>query len=146
MDDEACLSGGLMDTTASMLQPTLTQRLFPLGVDVADAGARQGLLTSCEFPLLLEASQASSTGPGLALEPWSLPLASRLPCSAAHHPRPLRQRQPLAQPRLRGLQNSLCQMQPSAPPAALPTAGYCPLLFGQTGSASTRILPDLAST
>ena len=66
MDDEACLSGGLMDTTASMLQPTLTQRLFPLGVDVADAGARQGLLTSCEFPLLLEASQARSTGPGLA--------------------------------------------------------------------------------
>ena len=65
---------------------TLAQWLLPQGVDVADAGARQGLLTSCEFPLLFEASQARSTGPGLALEPWSLPLASPPPMLSCPSP------------------------------------------------------------
>lgn len=60
--------------------------LFPLGVAVAEAGACQGLLTSCEFPLLLEASQTRSTVPGLALEPWSLPLASPPPTLSCPSP------------------------------------------------------------
>ena len=48
---------------------------------------RQGLLTSCEFPVLLEASQARSTVPGLALEPWSLPLASPPPTLSCPSPK-----------------------------------------------------------
>lgn len=108
------------------------------GVAVAEAGACQGLLTSCGFPLLLEASQTRALSLAWLWSPghshWPPHLHLSTPLTRGHA-----QRQPPAQPCLRGL-NSLCQPRP--PPRA--RSAHCQLLPIAVGSDRLSFHPSPA--